>query len=103
MTPLVVLHQGSLMTPLEVSQCRVVGDSWLLVALYLSVGDSASGWLGSELVLIIDGDSSNAQSELGVVGDSSTASLELVINSSSLSFRGMWIETLLRVLICGLP
>ena len=59
--------------------------------------------LGSESD--ITGDSSVLQSELGVIGDSSTVLSELVISddSSSPSSGGRGIETLLRVLICGLP
>ena len=86
MTPLVVLCCGSLVTPLVVSQYRVIGDSWSSVALDLSVGNTASVWLGSESVSVINGDSSNVQLELVVIGESSTASLRVQICSLPWSF-----------------
>ena len=97
------LLYGSLVTPHVVLQCRVVDDSCFLVLLDMLVGDSTSGWTGSGSELVTDGDSSDAQLGVEVIGDSFTASLESVIGDSSSLSRGREVETLLRVHICGLP
>ena len=87
-----------LVSPLVVSQCRVIGYPgcllhWLLLVTLPLDGQSVS---------VINGVSSDVQLELGVIGDSSTASSESVIADSLSLSRGRWIKTLLRVWICGL-
>ena len=74
-----------------------------MVALDWTAGDSAFGWVGLELVSVIINDSLDVQSELGVIGDTSTALSESVVGASSSLSRGRGIKMLLRVQICGLP